>query len=83
MRLRLSISLSVEEYIQNIKKKTLVFYSVLPPDETHEDTAHFPPPTRPVRDQSLALVQGQVATQLQGELVVLVESQEGLQVQLS
>ena len=55
----------------------------LPPDETHEDAAHFSPAPRPIWDESLALVQSQVAAELQRELVLLVESQEGLEVQLS
>ena len=53
------------------------------PDETHEDAADLPPAAGSVRDESLALLQAEVTAELQRELVLLVESQEGLQVQLA
>ena len=46
------------------------------PEETHEDTADFPPASWSVRYESLALLQTEVTAQLQRELVLLVKSEE-------
>jgi len=53
------------------------------PDEAHEDAADLPPAAGAIRNESLALGQAEMTSELQRELVLLVQTEEGRQVQLS
>ena len=52
------------------------------PDKAHEDRADLPPPARTIRDETFTLVKVEVLAKLKRELILLVQSEEGIQVEL-
>ena len=69
-------SLKIEVLISYITESLVTLLN-----KAHEDTRDFPPSTRTIRNQGLALIEGQMSSKLQRKLILLVESQEGIEIE--